>query len=87
MLLQGEKSMSNFIEKCLSREAAPEDIDDYIELWHENPGRQALHEFLGMTRDEYAGWIADATSIANILNSRKYSGSSAPSALPDGTGR
>ena len=77
--------MSNFIEKCLSREATPADIDDYIDQWHDNPGNLALHEFLGMTRDEYAGWIADSAVLAAIINSRKYSAKTTPSAMPGGT--
>jgi hypothetical protein len=77
--------MSNFIEKCLAREATPEDIDDYIDQWHDNPGNLALHEFLGMTRDEYAGWIADAAILPIIINARQYPGGSAPSASPGGT--
>jgi hypothetical protein len=68
--------MSNFIEKCLSREASPEDIDDYIDQWHDNPGNRTLHEFLGLTRDEYASWIADAAVLPAIISSRKYSAGS-----------
>jgi hypothetical protein len=60
--------MSNFIEKCLLRESAPDDIDDFIDQWHENPGNQTLHEFLGMTRDEYESWVTDAVSLASIIN-------------------
>ncbi|MTV41256.1 hypothetical protein [Duganella radicis] len=77
--------MSNFIEKCLARKASPEDIDDYIDQWHDNPGNQTLHEFLGMTRDEYAGWVADAAILAAIINSRRVSKDSSSSALPDET--
>ncbi|NVD69249.1 hypothetical protein HUX88_01585 [Duganella sp. BJB1802] len=62
--------MSNFIEKCLLREAKPEDIDDFIELWHQNPGKQPLHEYLGMTRNEYALWIANAAILPTLLNIR-----------------
>ena len=76
--------MSNFIQKCLSRETAPEEIDDFIDQWHANPGRQSLHEFLGMSRDEYARWLADAASLPAIINSRKYSENNAPSAWPGG---
>ncbi|MFS2004955.1 hypothetical protein ACEN9F_15135 [Duganella sp. CT11-25] len=76
--------MSNFIEKCLAREANPEDIDEFIDQWHENPGKQTLHEFLGMTRTEYASWIADAAVLPSIINSRRSSGSSVPSASPGG---
>jgi len=77
--------MSNFIEKCLSREATPEDIDDYIDQWHDQPGNQTLHDFLGMTREEYAGWIADAAVLPVIINSRQHSVGNTPSALPGGT--
>ena len=62
--------MSNFIEKCLLREAGPEDIDDFIDQWHENPGEQSLHDFLGMTRNEYAFWIADAAILPVIIRVR-----------------
>lgn len=62
--------MSNFIEQCLLREARPEDIDDFIDQWHENPGEQPLHDFLGMTRNEYALWIANATILPTIIGVR-----------------
>ncbi|RFP16625.1 hypothetical protein D0T25_18390 [Duganella sp. BJB488] len=62
--------MSSFIEKCLAHEATPEDIDDYIELWHQNPGDQPLHEYLGMTRNEYALWIVNAAILPTLLNIR-----------------
>lgn len=62
--------MSNFIEKCLLREAQPQDIDDFIELWHQNPGGQSLHEYLGMTRNEYAFWVANAAILPTLLNLR-----------------
>jgi hypothetical protein len=77
--------MSNFIEKCVSREAGPEDIDDFIDQWHGTAGLQPLHEFLGLTRDEYAGWISNSAILPAIINSRKYPAKSAPLAPPDGT--
>ena len=76
--------MPSFIEKCLAHEAVPEDIDDFIDQWHAHPGPRSLHEFLGMTRDEYARWIADASTLQAIINSYKYSGNSAPSGSPGG---
>lgn len=78
--------MSNFIELCVQRAAVPGDIDDFIDQWHDNPGLQSLHEFLGMTRKEYADWIADASSLEEIINSHKYSGNTAPSRSPGGPG-
>lgn len=78
--------MSNFIEKCLARQASLEDIDDFIDQWHDNPGKQALHDFLGMTRDEYASWIADASVLPAIVKTHKSAGNNAPSASPGGPG-
>ena len=76
--------MSNFIQLCLTQQAAPEDIDDFIDQWHNNPGHLPLHEFLGMTREEYAAWIADASSLHAIIRARRYPAHSAPSGSPGG---
>lgn len=62
--------MSSFIEQCLSQMAAPEDIDDFINQWHDGSGTQSLHEFLGMTLKEYAFWIADAAILPVIIRIR-----------------
>lgn len=62
--------MSSFIEQCVSHEAEPEDIDDFIDQWHEGPGAQPLHEFLGMTHNEYAFWLADAAILPVIIRIR-----------------
>lgn len=62
--------MSSFITQCLSQKAAPEDIDDFINQWHEGSGTQSLHEFLGMTLKEYAFWIADAAILPMIVRIR-----------------
>lgn len=59
--------MSNFIEKCLASTAAPDDIDDFIDQWHANPGDQSLHGFLGMTKQEYARWLTDDSMLPVIL--------------------
>ncbi|MRW94734.1 hypothetical protein GJ699_32700 [Duganella sp. FT80W] len=78
--------MSNFIEKCLSQAAAPEDIDDFIDQWHDNPGTQTLHDFLGMTRDEYAQWLTNSAALQTILKSRQSPANCAPPAPQAGPG-
>lgn len=32
-------------------------IDDLIDDWHRSPKDQAIWEFLGWTREEYAAWV------------------------------
>jgi hypothetical protein len=37
------------------------DVDDFVEAWHEGAGEGLeLHEFLGMTWDEYGHWARTA---------------------------
>ncbi|SFI75095.1 hypothetical protein [Nitrosomonas sp. Nm34] len=63
--------MSNFIEKCLVGEAILDDIDDYIEEWHDtNPGIP-LHQFLGMNRSEYSLWVAEPCVLPFILKAHR----------------
>jgi len=34
------------------------DLDDLIERWHEGDGEgMELHEYLGMSREEYRRWV------------------------------
>jgi hypothetical protein len=52
-----------------------DEIDDFVDRWHEEPpvvaGRPVpLHEFLGMTRDEYEAWLHDASVLPHIVRAR-----------------
>lgn len=61
-----------FIELCLAKKAKPEDIDDYVELWHTGKagnGRE-LREYLGMNKEEYAEFMKDPASLYKTLYAR-----------------
>lgn len=52
-----------------------DEIDDFIDRWHDMTpvgGRShaSIHEFLGMTRDEYEAWIHDASVLPHIVRAR-----------------
>lgn len=64
--------MSNFIDMCRTGDAQPEDIDDFIDAWHDNPGAVPLYIFLGMTREEYSSWVENVASLPEILNARDH---------------
>ena len=64
-------SRPNFIALAVVGEALPDDIDDYVDDWHDNPGDLALHEFLGMDRAEYALWLRLPDALPLIIASRK----------------
>lgn len=61
----------NFIELCIRNEVLPEEIDDFVQGWHQSDSNKELYEFLGMTWDEYATWVADASILPLIIASHK----------------
>lgn len=63
--------MDTFIEKCLRGDESPEDIDDYVDQWHEGAFDQPLHTFLGMTPQEYSAWLTRPDTLSTILNARR----------------
>lgn len=62
-----------FIEKCLAGEAFTDEIENYEEAWHN--GREGkdmnLHEYLGMTWEEYSIWVTRPSILAAIVQCRK----------------
>lgn len=65
--------MATFIDKVLAGQAKPEDIDDYVDRWHEtDQGKHLfLYNYLGMTQDEYAAWVKWPLTLESILNERR----------------
>lgn len=62
--------MANFIERCRAGTARPEDIDDFIDQWHKNPGTVSLYTFLGMTKGEYTLWISSGCCLSQLVKAR-----------------
>jgi len=63
--------MSNFIEMCLSGDALLDEVDDYVDEWHEGTGATPLHRFLGMSRSEYELWVTDPDVLPFIVTARR----------------
>lgn len=63
-------SDSSFMALALNGRVLADEIDDFIEAWHESDSPEELHDFLGMTFEEYSLWVADAASIDTILTAR-----------------
>lgn len=38
--------MSNFIQDCINADALLEEIDDYIEKWHESDSNETIYDYL-----------------------------------------
>ncbi len=46
-------------------------LDDLIDEWHESPeDGTSLHEFLGMTWEEYAIWVKDYQAVPERIIER-----------------
>ena len=63
-----------FIKAVLEGRAKPEDIDDWVEYWHDSsdvilPGH--LFEHLGMTEQECALWVMHPERLKDIIESHR----------------
>jgi hypothetical protein len=61
----------SFIEKCINGDASLDEIDDYIDAWHDSDSDLELHEYLGMTWEEYSAWAVKPKLLAWIINARR----------------
>lgn len=64
----------SFLELCLRGDVLTDEIDDFVEAWHE--GRegvdQDLHEYLGMSWEEYSVWSTSPSMLPYILSARRH---------------
>ena len=56
---------SDFVERCANGTAEPEEIDDYVDLWHESDSQLSLPEYLGMTEEEYVFVFLKSSNAAD----------------------
>ncbi|WEK30780.1 MAG: hypothetical protein P0Y58_00905 [Candidatus Pseudomonas phytovorans] len=63
----------SFVELCLEGSVLEEEIERFVEDWHE--GRQGLdmelHEYLGMSWEEYQLWATTPSVLPFVLTARK----------------
>lgn len=61
----------SFVALALDGEVLMDEIDNYVDKWHEGDSHLLLHEFLGMTCDEYSLWLDSPDALGLILAGRK----------------
>lgn len=59
-----------FIDLCLTGHALPEDIDDFVEQWHDSDSTLPLSEYLGLSSDEYESWLHAPDTLNLIITAR-----------------
>ena len=60
----------NFIAKVLAGDELDTAISDYISEWHSSESTEELHEFLGMSWNEYSLWVEQPETLRFILAAR-----------------
>jgi len=72
---RGDGSMfKTFVERCLEGTAQPDDVDDWVDAWHESArGSEdlTLDEYLGFTPEEGAIWARYPRRLGEILENRR----------------
>jgi hypothetical protein len=63
--------MSNFIQDCANGDALLDDIDNYIDRWHESDSPLPLHTYLGMSKPEYSLWLTEPAALAFIIKAKR----------------
>lgn len=59
-----------FIELLVDGRALPDDADDFVDQWSDSHDPRPLHDFLGMSWDEYSLWVEQPASLRYIVFAR-----------------
>jgi hypothetical protein len=65
--------LKSFIQLCIEGKAKPEQINDWIDKWHEPLVAipLSLHTYLGMTWEEYGQWVQNPSTLSAIIEAHK----------------
>ena len=64
------EASKRFIDLALNGEVLADEIDDFVEAWHMSDSGEELHDYLGMTWQEYSLWVSDAGYLGLVLSAR-----------------
>lgn len=62
-----QRGKQNFVCQYLAGKVGLEEIDNFIDAWHDGDSKEALHEYLGLSRAEYAFYIEKPDMLSNII--------------------
>lgn len=63
--------MSNFFEKYMNDEVTVDDLDDFLEEWHNSASNLEIDEYLGLTEEQYFAWCQDPEKLKQMLDKIK----------------
>ena len=65
-------SWKTFVESCLEGDVFEDEIDLFVDHWHDSDCACGLDEYLGFTAEEYAEWVRNPGSLRAILFAHKH---------------
>jgi hypothetical protein len=65
------KPTNDFMSLVMKGDEILDAIDDYVEAWHQSTSDIQLHEFLGMTTEEYDFYCENPTQLKLVVSSRE----------------
>jgi hypothetical protein len=63
-------SPERFIDLALNGSVLADEINDFVSVWHSSGSTEELHDFLGLTWQEYALWVRDPEFLTLIFSAR-----------------
>jgi len=60
-----------FIELCIEGKVLLEDIDEFVDAWHNSSSESPLNDFLGMTWDEYSLWATEPDVLPYVVKAHR----------------
>lgn len=60
-----------YIDLVLEGRAIWTQIDDFVAQWHRHDDEQPLHDYLGLSFDEYALWVEQPKALRAIIAAHK----------------
>jgi hypothetical protein len=62
--------VATFMDLAVDGRVMADEIDNYVEAWHDSNRDCEVFEFLGMTFEEYSLWVMDPELINIVIASR-----------------
>jgi hypothetical protein len=60
-----------FLGAVIAGTERPDQIDHWVERWHEQPGTTPLSTFLGFTAEEYTNWMLAPACLPHLVETRR----------------
>lgn len=61
----------SFIELAVIGDADLDEIDDFVGRWHDSDSTMSLHEYLGVSFEDYSLWVSDPGALRSIVERRR----------------